>query len=92
MVAFQGDAGYQDAVDSADAIAKVWPDLYVCSRHSVAIAIFNWKLVLQLLNVSTDDILIQSTGVIGQRIKKVHQNMFCMNLSLRYSFPQCMIW
>lgn len=26
---------------------------------------------LQLLNVSTNDILIQSTGVIGQRIKKV---------------------
>ncbi|KAF7042123.1 hypothetical protein CFC21_051806 [Triticum aestivum] len=40
-----GDAGYQDAVDSAEAVAK-------------------------LLNVSTDDILIQSTGVIGQRIKK----------------------
>ncbi|GJN31078.1 hypothetical protein PR202_gb19433 [Eleusine coracana subsp. coracana] len=40
-----GDAGYQDAVDSADAVAK-------------------------LLNVSTNDILIQSTGVIGQRIKK----------------------
>ncbi|KAF8683718.1 hypothetical protein HU200_044650 [Digitaria exilis] len=37
-----GDLGYQDAVDSADA----------------------------LLNVSKDDILIQSTGVIGQRIKK----------------------
>jgi glutamate N-acetyltransferase/amino-acid N-acetyltransferase len=40
-----GDLGYQDAVDSADAVAK-------------------------LLNVSADDILIQSTGVIGQRIKK----------------------
>ncbi|KAG2541680.1 hypothetical protein PVAP13_9NG694900 [Panicum virgatum] len=40
-----GDLGYQDAVDSAHAVAK-------------------------LLNVSTDDILIQSTGVIGQRIKK----------------------
>ncbi|CAD6203134.1 unnamed protein product [Miscanthus lutarioriparius] len=40
-----GDLGYQDAVDSADAVAK-------------------------LLNVSTDNILIQSTGVIGQRIKK----------------------
>ncbi|BAF11646.1 arginine biosynthesis bifunctional protein ArgJ, chloroplastic [Oryza sativa Japonica Group] len=40
-----GDAGYQDTVDSADAVAK-------------------------LLNVSTNDILIQSTGVIGQRIKK----------------------
>ncbi|CAM0872553.1 unnamed protein product [Alopecurus aequalis] len=40
-----GDAGYQDAVDSAEAVAK-------------------------LLNVSTNDILIQSTGVIGQRIKK----------------------
>ncbi|GJN08256.1 hypothetical protein PR202_ga26162 [Eleusine coracana subsp. coracana] len=40
-----GDAGYQDVVDSADAVAK-------------------------LLNVSTNDILIQSTGVIGQRIKK----------------------
>lgn len=26
MVGFQGDAGYQDAVDSADAVAKVWPD------------------------------------------------------------------
>lgn len=40
-----GDLGYQDAVDSAEAVAK-------------------------LLNVSTNDILIQSTGVIGQRIKK----------------------
>ncbi|XP_062216016.1 arginine biosynthesis bifunctional protein ArgJ, chloroplastic [Phragmites australis] len=40
-----GNVGYQDAVDSADAVAK-------------------------LLNVSSDDILIQSTGVIGQRIKK----------------------
>ncbi|ONL96674.1 Arginine biosynthesis bifunctional protein ArgJ, chloroplastic Glutamate N-acetyltransferase Amino-acid acetyltransferase Arginine biosynthesis bifunctional protein ArgJ alpha chain Arginine biosynthesis bifunctional protein ArgJ beta chain [Zea mays] len=45
MIAYQGDLGYQDAVDSADAVAK-------------------------LLNVSTDNILIQSTGVIGQRIKK----------------------
>ncbi|KAL6907470.1 hypothetical protein ACP4OV_002509 [Aristida adscensionis] len=40
-----GDAGYQDAVDSAHAVAKI-------------------------LNVSSNDILIQSTGVIGQRIKK----------------------
>jgi glutamate N-acetyltransferase/amino-acid N-acetyltransferase len=45
IIAYQGDLGYQDAVDSADAVAK-------------------------LLNVSADDILIQSTGVIGQRIKK----------------------
>jgi hypothetical protein len=29
MVGCQGDAGYQDAVDSADAVAKVWPDLWM---------------------------------------------------------------
>ncbi|XP_072975530.1 arginine biosynthesis bifunctional protein ArgJ, chloroplastic [Typha angustifolia] len=40
-----GDAGYQDAVESADAVAE-------------------------LLKMSSNAVLIQSTGVIGQRIKK----------------------
>ncbi|XP_072997927.1 arginine biosynthesis bifunctional protein ArgJ, chloroplastic isoform X2 [Typha latifolia] len=40
-----GDAGYQDAIESADAVAE-------------------------LLKVSSNAVLIQSTGVIGQRIKK----------------------
>ena len=48
-------------------------------------------LLLQLLNVSTDDILIQSTGVIGQRIKKVHDDMSSMQWLISYLFPSSIL-
>jgi hypothetical protein len=42
MVGCQGDAGYQDAVDSADAVAKVWPGLCMSiQKKSIGVFIFN---------------------------------------------------
>ncbi|RLN39758.1 hypothetical protein C2845_PM01G11060 [Panicum miliaceum] len=58
-----GDLGYQDAVDSAEAVAKARACPFSCLFATKSFDCY-------LLNVSTDDILIQSTGVIGQRIKK----------------------
>ncbi|KVI09474.1 hypothetical protein Ccrd_012132 [Cynara cardunculus var. scolymus] len=49
-----GDAGYQDVIDCSNTLAK---DTEV-------------RKILQLLQVRPDEILIESTGVIGQRIKK----------------------
>lgn len=74
----QGDAGYQDVIDCATAIAKVfkfWARnscllLNWCRIDVIAAAILS-LFVLQLLNASPEAILIESTGVIGQRIKKV---------------------
>ncbi|GFZ02302.1 arginine biosynthesis protein ArgJ family [Actinidia rufa] len=47
-----GDAGYQDVIESASALAK-------------------------LLQLKPEEVLIESTGVIGQRIKKVNMGVYC---------------
>ncbi|CAN1304400.1 Arginine biosynthesis bifunctional protein ArgJ, chloroplastic [Linum perenne] len=49
-----GDAGYQDVLECADAIAKVG----------------SYENRFLLLEINPHEVLIESTGVIGQRIKK----------------------
>ncbi|CAI0472621.1 unnamed protein product [Linum tenue] len=61
-----GNAGYQDVIECADAIAK-------------------------LLKIKPHEVLIESTGVIGQRIKKIHFLIgvtFCFNIQL-YGWQMC---
>lgn len=73
----QGDAGYQDVLESAGALAMVynlWVDISISWKSC-----FNWILIhfsfcvfyLQLLKLKPEEVLIESTGIIGQRIKKV---------------------
>lgn len=42
-------------------------------------------LMLQLLQLRAEEVLIESTGVIGRRIKKVISHSVCMSLLLSFS-------
>ena len=67
----QGDAGYQDVIECANALAKVCDLFLHIVRLSWIVSPAIVNLVLQLIKVGPEEVLIESTGVIGQRIKKV---------------------
>lgn len=45
--------------------------------------VVNVITILQLLKMRPEEVLIESTGVIGQRIKKVNYITLCMSYKLR---------
>lgn len=67
----QGDAGYQDVIECANALAKVCDSCWSVVRFTWIFITFNYEIVLQLLKMGPEEVLIESTGVVGQRIKKV---------------------
>lgn len=70
----QGDAGYQDVLDCATSLAEV--DAVVkckkcCESNLFLLHLLMIFLLLQMLHLRQEEILVESTGVIGHRIKKV---------------------
>lgn len=74
---FQGDAGYQDMLDCVGSLATVRLDYEPLSPSLRKPYVFQYfPSLLQLLKVKPEEVLIESTGVIGHRIKKVQLQVF----------------
>ncbi|XP_033147981.1 arginine biosynthesis bifunctional protein ArgJ, chloroplastic isoform X1 [Brassica rapa] len=66
-----GDAGYQDMLDCVGSLATVRLDYEPLSPSLRKPYVFQYfPSLLQLLKVKPEEVLIESTGVIGHRIKK----------------------
>lgn len=80
----QGDAGYQDVIECANTVSTVrclqivWTQ-FCSSGFKFSINVIT---ILQLLKMRPEEVLIESTGVIGQRIKKVDSSALCMSYML----------
>lgn len=84
----QGDAGYQDVIECANTVAKVC-GLQIFELNPVVVLymldsslVVNVITIMQLLKMRPEEVLVESTGVIGQRIKKVESSTFCMPYKL----------
>jgi hypothetical protein len=91
----QGDAGYQDVIECVNKLAEVC--CFQGGKHLIFIGVFLqvWfvltyqtkSLLLQLLQIRPEEVFIESTGVIGRRIKKVTWVTWCILYWLHWCAP-----